>query len=549
MDQAAGNKPGPGAAFSASAPGAGLAAAVARVASLPFGMRLAVAAFAGALAALAMAPFHLLPLLALAFTALVWLIDALGGKRRLIAAALTGWAFGAGFFAAGLFWIGNAFLVDAAAFGAVMPLAMAGLIAGLALFPAVAIVLARIFWTAGGARVLVLALAWSLLEWLRGHVLSGFPWNLAGYAFGNWLAVLQSTSLFGIYGLSFLTVLAAASPGALVSFKAGAPAVMGRGAPLWPAAAGLLLLAGILFGWWRLSAPPATPVPGVALRIVQPSVPQRDKLGSARAGEIFQRHIDLMRRPGFEGITHVIWTEAAVPVLLDEEAGALEALRAALAPGHWLIAGSARREPPAPDGRVRYFNSLLLISPEGQVSATYDKHHLVPFGEYLPLAGVLERLGLRQIVANVSGFTPGPKVRTLAVPGAPPAGALICYEAIFPGKVVEAGHRPAWLLNLTDDTWFGHGAGPRQHFESARVRAIEEGLPLVRAANNGISAVIDARGRVIKSLALDAVDIIDSALPASDPPTPYSRIGNWGFIMLWMAAAAAAIVLARADRT
>jgi apolipoprotein N-acyltransferase len=496
--------------------------------------RFAISAAAGALAALAMAPFHLVPLLFLAFTVLVWLIDGLGLARRLASAALIGWAFGLGFFAVGLYWIGNAFLVDAEMFGALMPAAMLGLTAGLALFPLIAIVLARLFWRTGSGRVLVLALSWTALEWLRGHILTGFPWHLAGYVWGDALVMLQPASLVGIYGLSLITVFAACSPAALASFAGGQASASNLRALLWPGAAALLLLALLAFGAWRLAAPPSPSVAGVRLRIVQASIPQADKINSNNAAAIFRAHLDLTLRPGIEKITHVIWTEAAVPVLLPDQPDALAAIGSALGPGRWLIAGSARREPPGAGTRERFFNSLLVVSSAGAVVAAYDKHHLVPFGEYLPLEGLLARLRLRQIVENGTGFSAGPGVRTLGIPGAPEAGALICYEAIFPGAVVERARRPSWLLNITDDTWFGHGVGPRQHFEIARVRAIEEGLPLVRAANNGISAVIDARGRVLASLGFDAVDVIDSPLPARGAPTIYARIGDFGFLGMWV---------------
>jgi apolipoprotein N-acyltransferase len=512
--------------------------------------RLAISATAGALAALAMAPFHLVPLLFIAFTGLVWLIDGLGsGARRLASAALIGWAFGLGYFGVGLYWIGNAFLVDAEMFAALMPAAMLGLTAGLALFPALAIVLARLFWRTGSARILVLALSWTAIEWLRGHILTGFPWHLAGYVWGDTLAMLQPTALFGIYGLSLITVFAAGAPATLVSFAGGPASPGGRRALLWPAAAASLLLVLFAFGAWRLAAPLSPSVAGVRLRIVQASIPQADKINSDNAAAIFKAHLDLTLRPGIENITHVIWTEAAVPVLLPEQADALAAIGSALGPGRWLIAGSARHEPPSSGTRGRYFNSLLVISSAGALAAAYDKHHLVPFGEYLPLEGLLTRLGLRQIVENGTGFSAGPDVRTLDIPGAPEMGALICYEAIFPGAVVEKRRRPSWLLNITDDTWFGHGVGPRQHFEIARVRAIEEGLPLVRAANNGISAVIDARGRVLASLGFDAVDVIDSPLPERGAPTLYARIGDLGFLGLWLFGALLAFAFRRGDGT
>ncbi len=492
--------------------------------------RFAIALIAGALAAIAMAPYHLVPLLVLAFTVLAWQIDGLGEKRRLGFAALLGWSFGTGFFAVGTYWVGYAFLVDAKTFGALMPAAVTSMAVGLGLFPLVAVALARLFWAKGPARVAILAISWSLIEWVRGHILTGFPWNLFSATWGDTLSILQVTSLIGSYGLSFFTALAAASPAALVQFRDGrAQLAPWRGAA-WPAGCAALFGLIFSFGVGRLSVPEAPNVPGIRLRLVQPSVPQRDKLSGRDAPEIFAKHLLLMMRPGADTITHFIWSEAAVPDTLADDPAALKAIGDVLGPKQWLIAGSVRYVPPSGGKPEKFFNSLFVIDTNGRIVATYDKHHLVPFGEYLPLKWFFSAIGMKQLVENESGFAHGDALHTISVPGTPPFGPLICYEAIFPGEVVDPKHRPTWLLNITDDTWFGHGAGPRQHFESARVRAVEEGLPLVRDANNGISAVIDAKGRIRKFLRLDAVGVLDSALPVAGAPTIYSRIGDYGWL-------------------
>lgn len=509
-----------------------LARAAGAVAARAAILRQLIAGFAGVLAALAQAPFYLLPLLAVSFTMLVWLIDGLGRhERRLFAAGLVGWAFGFGYFAAGVYWIGSAFLVDADTFGAVMPFAMAGLWAGLALFPAAAIVLARLFWSESSARVLVLAVAFAAIEWVRGHIFTGFPWNSAGYVWGDTLSVLQSASLFGLYGLSFLTVLAAAAPAALVQFRSGRPEAAGLPAAGW--LIGSLVIFAALAGWGqvRLAADEPPPQEGVRLRLVQPSVPQAEKR-PINAGDIFSRHVALMTAPGADNITLFIWPEGAVPVLVAEAPDVLAAFDQLLAPGQKLILGATRREARRAGRPERYFNSLHVVGETGAIIATYDKHHLVPFGEYLPWPELFAQVGLRQIVENASGYTPGPALQTLKIAGLPAFGPLICYEAIFPGAVVDPKSRPAWLLNMTDDTWFGDSSGPRQHFAAARTRAIEEGLPIVRAANNGISAVITARGEIVARLDLDEVSHLDASLPLPQPATLYARAGDLVFFLM-----------------
>jgi apolipoprotein N-acyltransferase len=512
------------------------------------------ALFAGALSALAMAPFFLWPVLWLTLPALVWLIDgaawrAAGGPRRrwhahpAIAAAGIGWWWGFGYFLAGLYWIGEAFLVEAETFAVLMPVAVLLMPAGLALFHGAAAALAAIFWKPDAWRVLALALALSATEWLRGHVLSGFPWNVLGYALTYPLPLMQSVTVLGIYGLTLLAVLIFALPPALWSEPATYPR-RARTAALAVAALPLLLLGAV--GYARLALAAADTVPGVKIRIVQPSVPQREKWRREHQARFFQDHLDLSRRnpegqaDALAGITHVIWPEAAMPFPALDTPEALAAIGDLLPEETVLIAGAIRLERLSPDGRGRYrfFNSLLVLGRRGVVLAVYDKIYLVPFGEYLPLRWLLGAIGLRE-VASKGGFDSGPSPRpVLNVPRLPAAVPLICYEAIFPGAVVEGPQRPAVIVNLTNDGWFGNSTGPHQHVHQARVRAVEEGLPLIRAANNGVSAAFDAYGRIVGRLGLNVRGVIDVPLPSALPPPLYARLGDAVFLAVWLLAAA-----------
>ena len=310
----------------------------------------------------------------------------------------------------------------------------------------------------------------------------------------------------------------------------------------------------------KLSADPAPMVEGVRLRIVQPSVPQREKWLRENQRAIFLDHIALSRhdatghRDDLAGITHLVWPEAAMPFRPLQSPEALEAIADLVGPRTHLFSGALRVEEPgaddgAPASPRRVFNSLLVFGPQGGLAALYDKIHLVPFGEFLPFQASLEAIGLEQLTRLRGGFASGAAPRPLiSLAGLPPIGALICYEAIFPGEVVQGGERPGLLLNLTNDGWFGDTTGPQQHFHQARVRAVEQGVPLVRAANNGVSAVVDAEGRVLGRLALNARGVIDSALPQARPPPPYARFGDGLFAVMLVAAAAAAWRLGRPDR-
>jgi apolipoprotein N-acyltransferase len=505
--------------------------------------RLTLAALLGAGAALSFAPFHYVGMLIIAFTGLVWLIDGLddGGRGRRQAAAV-GFLFGYGFFLGGLHWIGHAFLVDPDRHGWMIPFVAALLPAGLALFHAAAAWAAKWGWRPGPARIAVLAAAFMAFEWLRGHVLTGFPWNLPGYALAAWVEPLQIAAWIGIYGLSLITVLVVASFALLGD--------AGRPSRTWlPPLAGLMVMALIWSGGaLRVAAAPDgadAMVRDVRVRIVQPSVPQAEKWRPEHQTAIWERLLTLTAAPGREWITHTIWPESALPFILEGAPRANEILAGILRDDAVLLMGAVRFERVEGEERRRAFNTLHVMDGEGRVIDSYDKHHLVPFGEYVPLAWLLEPLGIEKITAGAGSFTAGSGPRVLNLPHGPSVSPLICYEGIFPHIAVPRATRPGFIVNVTDDTWFGKQVGPYQHFVKARLRAIEQGLPVMRAANNGVSAVIDAHGRVLDSLGIDVVDVIDSPLPVALAPTPYARFGDLGFALLMLLFAAAGILTMR----
>jgi apolipoprotein N-acyltransferase len=515
--------------------------------------RILIAFLCGAGSALALPPLDLWPIPFITFPILVWLVDgsvagSLGGA---MAAAYAGWWFGFGYFLVGLYWVGNAFLVDAKTFGWLLPFAVIALPAGMALYTAFGLALARLIWTRGAVRVLALAAALALAEWLRGHLFSGFPWNAFGYALLSPLWLAQSEALIGLWGVTVLAIAIYAAPAVL----ADDPADTRRPWAIVALAGSMLLVLAVL-GALRLASNPTDYVEGVRLRIVQPNLQQDEKFNYAQKQEVLSRYLALSDRPAdpqsgrIGDITHLIWPESAFPFFLTREADALAQIAVLLRPGRVLITGGVR--PPETAGNApitRAYNSIYVIGSDGSIRSVYDKVHLVPFGEYLPFQEILERLGLRQITKLRGGFIAGDRRRNLAVPGAPDMLPLVCYEVIFPGDsvprtdrrtwfydhvgrylgwpfVAGGGGRPGWMLNLTNDGWFGLSAGPYQHFQEARLRAIEEGLPLVRAANTGISAVVDPLGRVIKSLPLGTEGVLDVPLPRRIPPTPYARFGD-----------------------
>jgi apolipoprotein N-acyltransferase len=502
-----------------------------------------IACAAGALSALAMAPFDAWPVLFVTFPVLVWLIDgaAAGSRGGITMAATTGWWFGFGYFVAGLYWIGYAFLVDAPTFGWLLPFAVIGLPAVLAVYTAIAAALARTLWTRGAERILALAAMLTGTEWLRGHLFTGFPWNAFGYALTAPLALAQSVSLIGPWGLTFVAVCVGASPATLTDDRSDNPH------PWLPLALAIVILAG-LGGWGalRLQRTPTEFVNNVHLRIMQPNLQQDVRFNYAAREQVMARYVALSTQTsnpqsrGVHAATHLIWPESPFPFVLTHEPNALAQIAKLLSPSTVLITGAIRvDEMNDPAGR-RAYNSIYVIGSNGSVLDIYDKVHLVPFGEYLPFQRTLERLGLQDLTKQAGGFSPGDQRRLISVPGAPAALPLICYEVIFPGQVAPPGARPGWIVNVTNDAWFGISTGPYQHFQQSRVQAIEQGLPVVRAANTGISAVIDPLGRVIDSLSLGREGVLDSELPRPIAAPVYAQVGDApAFVIVALAVLAA----------
>lgn len=501
--------------------------------------RVAMAFLLGAVATLGLAPVNLTFMLVVAFTGLVWLLD---GAETWSRAGWIGWWFGLGHFVTGLYWIAGALLVDPAQFAWLLPFAVVGLPAVLSFFVAAAAIAAHLLWSNGPFRVLALALVWTAGEWARGHWFTGFPWNLIGYTWSWSAEFLQVTAVSGIYGLSLLTVFVAASPAALVS---SAGAVMGL--RRWGLGAiSLVLAAGIWGGGaMRLAGAESGMVPGVVLRLVQANIAQSLKWQPEQRQDNLDRHIALTQQASELGtITHAIWSETAAQYFLENDASVAEVIGGALGPDGIVITGAIRAQAvtsPLGEPQTQLWNSVQALDGTGAIIANYDKSHLVPFGEYVPFRRFLAAVGLEKITPGSLDYSQGPGPRTLRIPGAPEVSPLVCYEAIFPSQVVDANDRPGWMLNVTNDAWYGRSAGPYQHFAMAKTRSVELGLPMVRVGNSGISAIVDAHGRVIAKLGLAETGVVDGRLPLAIAATPYAKYGD-GILLIFFLVLAPALI-------
>ncbi|WP_332655800.1 apolipoprotein N-acyltransferase [Brevundimonas sp.] len=487
--------------------------------------RVALALAAGALAALAHPPFGVLPGL-LGYPLLMLLAERSMNTRG---GFWVGWLAGFSYFFISCWWVAEAFLVNPAQ-AWMAPFAASLLPIGLGVFWGAATALYRRFAPTGVGRVLVFAGLFCLLEWLRGHVLTGFPWNPAGASWKAGSAASQFAAVAGVYGLSLVTVAAASAFGPLAG-----PGP--RKARIGAAALGALALAALIVGGtMRLSgARPA--LTDTVVRIVQADVPQESKWTPEAYRGIVDRYVNLTARPGAVVPDVIIWPEGALPASANQvfAPGSPDAaaIARAVRPGQTLILGLGRgvADPAASEG-ARYYNSLLALSDEGgeglRITAAYDKYRLVPFGEYLPAGDLLGALGVRSLTHMPLDFSAGPRPAPISVPGLPQVQPLICYESLYPGFTPGAAERPRWIVNISNDAWFGRTSGPLQHLNLASYRAIETGLPVVRSTPTGVSAMIDPWGRVIDDQRLEPGEsgVIDARLPAPAGVTLYGRFGD-----------------------
>lgn len=517
------------------APMKGLSSWARWVGALSGWRRIGLAMALGAAAGFAMPPWYILPLMPAGLVGLVWLLDStLGPSPRRRRTFFDGFFWALGHFSVGCYWIIEAFFVPPAIFAPLGPPIVLGLAALLALFVGAAGVLyvetlqrmpGRF---AGWRRILLFALWWVVAEWARGHVMTGFPWNPAGHVWAFSAPALQPAAWVGVYGLSLLTIVALAMPATVAdaASRRWLPSVVTAAlAVAIGVTAGLSLEARLAEANARTTPVGARPM----LRLVQPNIPQGEKWLPERRAEHARKFARLSTVDRPPEVTHVIWPETATSFLLAQSPSHLEALRPLIPKGGYLLLGAPRgpmtpdeeRRPSALAGSVPIWNSLHAVDDQGRIRATYDKIHLVPLGEYLPLRDIIP---LSDTIGRGS-FEFGEVRQTIALPGLPPFAVAICYEAIFPDEVVPKP-RPAWILNVTNDSWFGTSSGPYQHMISARLRAVEEGLPMIRVANTGISAVIDGGGRVLRQIGMNVEGVIDERLPLALSPTLYGRHGD-----------------------
>lgn len=465
----------------------------------------------------ALPPYYCFPILFISFGGLLQLLKS---APRFRTAFAIGYWFGFAFFALGLSWASNALLIDSQIFGWLYPISILASGAFFGLFAALPT--AATFWLKTPvSKLLGLAAFWSLSEWLRSFFLTGFPWNLLGSVWAFAPLWIQSASIWGTYGLSLVTILCCAAPALYFNPQRGSDRSIATILII-----SIPILLGI-FGFWHLNHYPNSQKAGaVTVRMVQPSIPQEMKWNRETLEDNLARYIELSRQPGLEQVDFVIWGETATPFPLDIDPQHLQQVTQAIPEHGYLITGLVRYEI-SPYGEYLPYNSMLILNKKGEIAGYYDKSHLVPFGEYIPLRRFLPSW-IRPITNTVANFQPGKGPQSINVPNYPQLGGLICYEIIFPSKIVDHKNPPQWLVNITNDGWYGDSSGPYQHLVTTQLRAVEEGISIVRVANSGISAVINPLGEIISRIPLNQSDFKDIILPSQlSLFTIYGSCGNF----------------------
>ncbi|NVJ90973.1 MAG: apolipoprotein N-acyltransferase [Methylocystaceae bacterium] len=474
----------------------------------------------------ALPPIYIWPLAFVGLSGLFLFLDRCQNKKS---AFLTGWYFGIGFFGGGLYWLTNAFLVDAAKHGWLIPIAVPGLAVSIGLFIGLTTLLTYLLWRnqrenhQALGRIIIFCVTWVFMEWVRSWLFTGFPWNMIATIWGFSDDILQTTAYVGPFGLSFFTLLATTLSG-LFFYVSGKKRLIALGCAL--------LIPALMWsiGYMRLLDTDDAYHDKIILRLIQPNIDQATKWKSEYRIKNFETQLNLSTAAGDPNMrpTHIIWPETAVTFALNREPNVLKALSTVVPSGGLVLTGTPRMTP-RKQSPFQVWNSLMAVDEFGAIQANYDKSHLVPFGEYIPLRAYNP---IPKLTDGLVDFTPGTGRQTVQVGSLPSFSPLICYEIIFPNHVIDDTNRPEWLLNITNDGWYGNSPGPYQHLLSARLRSIEEGMPLVRVANTGVSIITDSYGRIQASLPYGQRGFLDVKLHKALPTPPITaRLRS----LLWIA--------------
>ncbi|WP_332065348.1 apolipoprotein N-acyltransferase [Bartonella sp. CB189] len=492
----------------------------------------------GAFTSFALPPFYFTPICFLTFPIFIVLLDTIKAiqtnKKRLLFYALSCGSFGFGYFISSLWWLSNALLVDSVTFGWAIPFAILGPPIYLSIYWFFSGFIVGLLWTKGIGRFFVLAFALGLAEWLRAILFTGFPWNSLGYTAMPTPMLMQSDVIIGLYGMNILAVLIYSLPTVLLTNEKKKLAL---------SLCLSLIFFHSVFGFYRLNTAPNIEHYQKSrywVRIIQPSVPQDQKLNNATSEAILAAHMNLSATPIADHTPEpdfIIWPEASLPYIINYSSALTTHIASLLKPKQWAIIGAVRTNNDSFNSQTQYFNTIATINAKGDILHTSDKLHLVPFGEYLPYKNLLNKIGLHILSDNIGGYSAANVRETVMMPNGFSYLPLICYEIIFPNEMTFQGPSPQAIINVTNDAWFGLTPGPHQHLQQAQLRAIELGIPLIRAANNGISAVIDSYGRIIAYLKQNAVGVIDSPIPSPIIPiwsNEYRRFSTFILFILML---------------